>query len=464
MKIASEELVIDPELLRQFDRPGPRYTSYPTADRFVEAFGAGAYRLALEKRVIGGFSRPLALYVHLPFCGTICYYCGCNKVVTRDHGRSAKYLRYVDKEINLVSAALGKKEDVAQLHLGGGTPTFLSDAELGQLMDSIRDRFKLPAQSELSIEVDPRTVSPERVAGLAALGFNRLSVGVQDLNIEVQRAINRIQSAEQTASVIESAQRNGFKSVNVDLIYGLPRQHMENFRSSLDQVIGMAPDRIALYSYAHLPTVFKPQRRINEAELPDATTRIELMIHAIRTLSAAGYVYIGMDHFARPDDDLAIAQQLGRLQRNFQGYSTQAESDLIGLGLSAIGNVGPVYSQNYRDLDDYYGALDSGVFPVMRGIEMNSDDLVRRAVIHALMCQFEVSFSKIEIAHLISFRQYFSRELEDLSRFEKQGLVEVDNTSISVTSRGRLLVRAVCMVFDQYLRNTEQRARYSKVI
>ncbi len=464
MNTASEELIIDPELLRQFDRPGPRYTSYPTADRFVEAFGAEAYRLALEKRVIGGFSRALALYVHLPFCGTICYYCGCNKVVTRDHGRSAKYLRYLAKEINLVGAALGKKEDVAQLHLGGGTPTFLSDAELGQLMDSIRNQFNLPAESELSIEVDPRTVSPERMATLARLGFNRLSVGVQDLNIEVQRAINRIQSAEQTASVIESARRCGFKSVNVDLIYGLPRQRLANFSSSLERVIEMAPDRIALYSYAHLPAVFKPQRRINEADLPDAPTRIDLMIHAIRTLSEAGYVYIGMDHFARPDDDLAVAQRLGRLQRNFQGYSTQAEADLIGLGLSAIGNIGPAYSQNYRDLDDYYGALDNGVFPVMRGIEMTPDDLVRRAVIHALMCQFEVSFSAIEIAYLINFRQYFGRELEDLSRFEREGLVEVDDASIIVTPRGRLLVRAVCMLFDQYLRSSEQRARYSKVI
>src|SRR3989337_818786 len=304
MSEVQDILVVDPDLLRNFDRPGPRYTSYPTADRLVEAFGPDQYRLSLEKRVIGGFRRPLALYVHLPFCDTICYYCGCNKIVTKDHGRSAKYLKYLGREIRLQSAELGGRRRVTQMHWGGGTPTFLSEAELSELMQMIRESFELDPHGEYSIEVDPRKVGEEKVALLGALGMNRISVGVQDFNPEVQRAVNRIQSVEETTAVIEAARKHGFKSVNIDLIYGLPKQTLQGFSDTLAQVIACSPDRIALYNYAHLPAVFKPQRRILDADMPQAEVKLQLMINAIETLLAAGYVYIRMDHFSKPDDDL----------------------------------------------------------------------------------------------------------------------------------------------------------------
>jgi oxygen-independent coproporphyrinogen-3 oxidase len=458
------DLVIDPELLRRFDKPGPRYTSYPTADRFVEAVDAGCYRRALEHRRDGATSRSLSLYVHLPFCSTICYYCACNKVITKDHGRSAKYLRYIGRELDLVTGLIGSGQRVEQLHWGGGSPTFLSPLELRDLMGIIREHVVLDEDGEYSIEVDPRSADPLTIALLGELGFNRLSLGVQDFDPDVQRAVNRVQSYETTRDVIVAAREAGFKSVNVDLIYGLPRQNVERFGETLFKVLHLSPDRIALYNYAHLPTVFKPQRRINEAELPSPAARIDLLTLAIRTFSRAGYEYIGMDHFAKPGDDLAQAQRLGHLHRNFQGYSTRAECDLIGLGISAIGSVGATYSQNVKTLDEYYDRLDQHELPVMRGIELSADDLVRRAVIQALMCQFALSVESIEIAYLIDFKRYFAEELAALAEYAHSGLVEIDDEWITVTPRGRLVVRAICMVFDRYLRQAETRARYSKVI
>lgn len=365
-----DDLIIDANLIRQFDRAGPRYTSYPTADRFVEAFDADAYRRALEERRIGSLARALSLYVHLPFCSTICYYCACNKIITRDHGRSTKYLRYVGREMALVEEALGGRQRIEQLHWGGGTPTFLNRQELRELMQGIRSHFVVDPQAECSIEVDPRSADAETVHVLAEIGFNRISVGVQDFDPDVQRAVNRVQSYEQTAAVVEAARAAGFKSVNVDLIYGLPKQDVGRFHDTINKVLVLNPDRIALYNYAHLPTVFKPQRRINESEMPAAETRLELMLLAIRSLSLGGFRYIGMDHFAKPGDDLAIAQRLGTLHRNFQGYTTRPECDLVGLGVSAIGAVGPAYAQNVKTLDEYYDRLDQGKFPVMRGIEL----------------------------------------------------------------------------------------------
>jgi len=459
-----QDLVVDTDLLRRFDRPGPRYTSYPTADRFVEAFGPDQYRLFLERRHVGGILRPLSLYVHLPFCNTICYYCGCNKIITKDHGRSSKYLRYLRKEMELVSTFLAPRERVTQLHWGGGTPTFLNHGELTELMEITREHFTLAEDGEYSIEVDPRSAGPDTIELLGGLGFNRISVGVQDFDPQVQRAVNRIQSVDQTRQVIDTARSSGFLSVNMDLIYGLPRQNLEHFRKTLEIVIAISPDRIALYNYAHLPTVFKPQRRISEAELPVPEERIGLLTNAIRQLTEAGYVYIGMDHFAKPDDELALAQRRGHLHRNFQGYSTRAECDLIGLGITAIGSVGPSYIQNVRTLDEYYDSLDRGVLPVMRGLAASPDDLVRRAVIQALMCNFAVSQRAVEIAHLIDFQRYFEAELEQLAEYQKLGLVDIEDDWITVTPPGRLLVRPICMVFDKYLRTAEQRARYSKVI
>ena len=461
---SQNNLQVDAELLRKFNVSGPRYTSYPTADRFVEAFNETAYRSWLAKRNVGGMTRSLALYVHLPFCDTICYYCGCNKIVTKDHGRSAKYLKYLGREIRMQSAELGGRRRVTQMHWGGGTPTFLSEAELSELMQMIRESFELDPHGEYSIEVDPRKVGEEKVALLGALGMNRISVGVQDFNAEVQRAVNRIQSVEETVAVIDAARKNGFKSINIDLIYGLPKQTLPGFNDTLAQVIACSPDRIALYNYAHLPAVFKPQRRILDADIPQPEVKLQLMITAIETLLDAGYVYIGMDHFSKPGDDLAVAQRQGRLYRNFQGYSTYGDCDLIGLGVSSIGKIGPTYSQNVRTLEEYYDRLDNDLLPVMRGIEVTADDLVRRAVIQALSCHFELSMEAIGIAHLIDFRSYFAAELAELRAYAKDGLVELDGDWIVVTPRGRLLVRILCMVFDKYLRDASRRASYSKVI
>lgn len=454
---------VDTEVLRRFEGSGPRYTSYPTADRFVEAFGPQTYETWLRKRSIGGFTRPLSLYVHLPFCSTICYYCGCNKIVTRDHGRSAKYLKYLEKEAALQSALLDDRQ-LAQVHLGGGTPTFLSDAELRQLAEILCGQFGRTDDAECSIEVDPRSANVETIHLLAELGFNRMSVGVQDFDPDVQKAVNRIQSEALTIETIEAARAAGFRSVNVDLIYGLPRQNVIGFNRTLEKIVEVAPDRIALYNYAHLPQVFKPQRRINEAELPDLDTRLQIFSLAVRRLGQAGYAHIGMDHFAKPEDDLAVAQRQGRLHRNFQGYSTHADCDMLGLGITAIGKIGPTYSQNVRTLDEYYDRLDAGILPVLRGIELSPDDLVRRSVIQALMCNFELAKESVEISHLIDFDRYFAAELEELKPFVEAGLLETEGDWLTVTPRGRYVVRAICMAFDRYLREGRQRASYSKVM
>ena len=464
MHYPASDLVIDPVLIRKYDTAGPRYTSYPTADRFVEAFDARALKDWLAQRAVGGVSRPLSLYFHIPFCNTICYYCACNKIITKDHGRSAKYLKYLDKEIELQAASLGGSRQVTQLHLGGGTPTFLSHDEMRQLMESVRSRFTMVPNGEYSIEVDPRKVDFDTVKLLADLGFNRMSVGVQDFNEDVQSAVNRIQSFDETRLVMESARETGFKSISMDLIYGLPRQNIISFNRTLEQVLELSPDRISLYSYAHLPGLFKPQRRIVNTELPSSDTKLQILQLAIRRLTEAGYVYIGMDHFAKPDDELTVAQRQGRLHRNFQGYSTQAECDLLAFGVSAIGKIGPVYSQNVKTLDEYYDVLDRDELPVLRGIELTADDLVRRSIIQALMCHFEVSIESIEIAHLIKFSEYFAEEIADLRTMEEAGLLNVSDEWISVLPPGRLLVRGIAMVFDRYLRADRERPRYSKVI
>jgi len=464
MNYPASELVIDPVLIRKYDVSGPRYTSYPTADRFVEAFGDTELRQWLAKRNIGGISQPLSVYLHLPFCESICYYCGCNKVVTRDHSRSAKYIRYLERELALAAPLLGDERRICQLHWGGGTPTFLARDEMSALMSALNARFERAADFECAIEIDPRHCPPGLLAFLAELGFNRISLGVQDFDAEVQKAVHRIQPEDLVARVMAQARACGMRSVNFDLIYGLPKQTLDSFNRTLDRVIALGPDRIALYSYAHLPTVFKPQRRIVPADLPSAETKLEILTLAIGRLTRAGYLYIGMDHFARPGDELAIAQRQGRLQRNFQGYSAYPESDLVGLGISAIGRMGPTYYQNHKRLDEYYAALDDGRLPVARGLELSQDDLVRRAVIQALACHFRVSIESIELAYLVDFASCFAPEMKDLQRLQAEGLVDLTDEWISVTPRGRLLVRVICMVFDRYLREARARASYSKVI
>ncbi|MFA5370806.1 MAG: oxygen-independent coproporphyrinogen III oxidase [Sideroxydans sp.] len=464
MNEVSTHIEVDLELIRRLDKNGPRYTSYPTADRFVEAFNAESYTHWVAKREIGGVGRPLSLYVHIPFCNTLCFYCACNKVITKDHSKAAKYVRYLIKEMAMQAALLGPKQVVEQLHFGGGTPTFLSDDELREVMAAIGQHFTLIEDGEYSIEIDPRKVSDDTISLLGQLGFNRISLGVQDFDDAVQRAVNRIQTEEETVGVMRAARANGFKSISIDLIYGLPKQTLEGFGTTLDRVIATNPDRLSIYNYAHMPTVFKPQRRIHEEDLPAPQVKLDILNMAVNKLTGAGYVYIGMDHFAKPEDELAVAQRQGRLHRNFQGYSTHSDCDLVALGVSAIGKVGPTYSQNYRDLENYYDALERDELPIMRGLELNADDLVRRAIIQALMCHFEISKESFNIAYLIDFDQYFATEIQELAEYEREGLLELSPQWIAVTPKGRMLIRNICMVFDKYLRTKQEHARYSKVI
>ena len=462
----AEHCVFDTALIRRFDINGPRYTSYPTADRFGPEFDDKVYRQWLQRRRDDPKNRrPFSLYFHLPFCTTICYYCACNKIITKDHGRSAKYLKYLGRELALQTSFLDRDDNaVEQLHWGGGTPTFLSHDEMRQLMAMTRRHFRLLDGGEYSIEVDPRKVDRATVDLLAELGFNRMSLGVQDFDEQVQRAVNRIQSEEETLAVVDAARANGFKSISIDLIYGLPKQSAEGFDRTLDRVLAASPDRLSIYNYAHLPTLFKPQRRILDADLPTPDERLRILSRAIDKLMAAGYVFIGMDHFAKPDDELAVAQRAGRLHRNFQGYSTHSDCDMLSFGITSIGKVGATYSQNVKTLDEYYERLDNGILPVFRGIELTPDDVLRRAVIQSLMCHFELSFCAFEKAYGIEFARYFATELDDLGEMVQAGLLRIDPGRIVVLPPGRMLVRAISMVFDARLRANRTQNRYSKVI
>ena len=454
------------ELISRFDVSGPRYTSYPTADRFVEAFSVEQACQVLRQRRDGpaAMMRPLSVYVHIPFCESLCYYCACNKIITRHHARGETYLRYLSRELDLYTALLGEGQVLSQLHLGGGSPTFLSDEELAELMHLLRLSFKFAPDGEFAIEVDPRTVDASRLARLAELGFNRLSFGVQDFDPAVQKAVHRVQPASEVFALVEAARGLGFKSINVDLIYGLPQQTPDSFDRTLAQVCELRPDRIALYAYAHLPTRFKPQRRILAAELPAAAAKLSMLSRSLAAFRDAAYVHVGMDHFALPDDSLAVAKRQGRLHRNFQGYSTQPDSDLIGLGVSAIGKIGATYSQNAKSLDAYYDSLDLGRLPLDRGLALSRDDLVRRAVIMALMCQGQLDFESIELSHLIDFKRYFAAELQSLAGMQQQGLVELSATGIHVTAMGWFFVRGIAMVFDRYLQADRNRARFSRIL
>jgi oxygen-independent coproporphyrinogen-3 oxidase len=458
--------VVTPQLLSRFDVPGPRYTSYPTADRFVETFGEADYVQALVQRqsCTVGKQPPLSLYVHIPFCESLCYYCACNKIITKHKERSADYLKYLSKEVELHTRHLGRGQAVSQLHLGGGTPTFMSDDELRQLMAMLREHFKFVPGGEYSVEVDPRTVDEQRLAVLAELGFNRLSFGVQDFDAAVQKAVHRIQPAEQVFALIEASRRLGFESVNIDLIYGLPLQTPESFDRTLAQVNRLRPDRIALYAYAHLPERFKPQRRIHAGDLPPGAAKVAMLARSLEALTDAGYVYIGMDHFALPDDALAVAKRQGRLHRNFQGYSTQADCDLIALGVSSIGRIGSTYSQNAKTMEEYGDLLDHGHLPVVRGLALTRDDLIRRSVIMALMCQGHLQYESLNLAWLVDFKTLFAQELTQLEEMQVQGLVQLSESGIQVTAMGWFFVRGVAMVFDRYLQADRNCTRFSKII
>jgi len=459
-------VVFDAELIKRLGKSGPRYTSYPTADRFTESFGYRDYLHAVAGLRTRGGAKPLSLYLHIPFCDTVCYYCACNKIVTRNREKAAVYLGYLKREVEMQGRLFAGMNEVEQLHFGGGTPTYLSDEQMGELMAHLRRSFRFAPDSvgEYSIEVDPRTVSAERVHSLRRQGFNRISLGVQDFDPDVQAAVNRIQPEAGTRGIIDAARQAGFRSVSIDLIYGLPKQSPATMARTLEKVIAASPDRIAVYHYAHMPHLFKPQRRILDADLPDSESKLAMLSLCIERLCAAGYVYIGMDHFAKPGDDLAVAQRQGRLHRNFQGYSTHADTDLVSCGVSAISAVGATYSQNVKTLDAYYDALDRNELPVARGVRLTMDDALRRTLIQQLMCQFELSIPALEQAFPIVFADYFAAELEQLRQLERDGLVTIGPEWLSVTMQGRLLIRNVCMVFDRYLAVRETGPRFSQTV
>jgi oxygen-independent coproporphyrinogen-3 oxidase len=452
------------ELIERFDVAGPRYTSYPTADRFVEAFDAGNLEQWLRQRSSLGWRQPLSVYVHVPFCQSVCYYCACNKIVTKDKERGKAYVEDLLREVDLYAEKLGRREPVSQMHFGGGTPTFLDGPTLQTVIDGLERAFTFTEGAERSIEVDPRTVDVARLRELYGQRFNRLSFGVQDFDANVQQAVHRVQSTEQVFELTRAAREIGYESVNVDLIYGLPRQTEDSFRRTLDTLGELRPDRVAVYGYAHLPERFKPQRRIQAAELPSAHDKLSMMRMAIQTLTEQGYVYIGMDHFALPDDALAVAQRRGMLHRNFMGYTTQPDCDMLGLGVSAIGRMGPCYAQNFRTLDEYCDAVRAGRLPIHRGYELSRDDMLRRSAIMSIMCSGEVSFAALENSYLVDPKLAFSDEIGRLREFQDLGLVKVDQDGIAITPQGRFFVRPIAMVFDKYLRSALQRASYSRVI
>ncbi len=465
MTTTIESFGVDEALIRRFDMPGPRYTSYPTADRFHEGFDAKTHVKWLDHRDRIERDKPLSLYVHLPFCASICYYCACNKVITKDHSRSAQYLDYLEKEIRLATSYLPNSRYVTQMHFGGGTPTFLNAGELSRLMRMLRDNFDFAKDGEYAIEIDPRSADAKTIHLLADLGFNRMSIGVQDFDEAVQKAVHRIQPAEMTMGTLATARACGFTSINMDLIYGLPKQTPDGFARTLERVLQASPDRVALYSYAHLPERFKPQSRIDPADMPTAEVKLEIMLLAINMMLDAGYQYVGMDHFARVDDELALAQRNGSLHRNFQGYTTQADCDLLALGVSSISKIGASFSQNAKTLDDYYAALDRGVLPIIRGIELSADDLIRRDVIMELMCQGTLVMETIGQAHGVQFQEYFAKELAQLRQtFETEGMLTVSDDRIDITPKGRFFLRGIAMVFDRYFQSQVNPGRFSKLI
>jgi oxygen-independent coproporphyrinogen-3 oxidase len=459
-----QTLVLDRALIGRYDQSGPRYTSYPTAVQFHEGFGPEQYRDAARASNASG--RPLSLYFHIPFCDTVCFYCACNKIATKDRTRAQPYLDRVYREIEMQAQLFDAGRPVEQLHWGGGTPTFISATEMRELMTVTGRHFQLldDDSGEYSIEIDPREVTDETIGLLRDIGFNRMSLGLQDLDPAVQKAVNRIQTAEQTFGALRTARAAGFRSISMDLIYGLPLQSVDSFIATLERVLEADPDRLSVFNYAHLPHVFKPQRRINEADLPSPDQKLEMLRQIGEHLSAAGYVYIGMDHFAKPDDELAVAQREGQLYRNFQGYSTHAHCDLVAMGVTSIGMVGNTYAQNVRTLDEYYARIDAGELAVFRGIELNRDDELRRAVITQLICNFSLDMAQTGGAWDIDFGTYFADELERLEQMAHDGLVAIEDGRITVLPAGRLLIRNVCMVFDRYLPAGGQTGKFSKVI
>lgn len=461
-----QRLVFDAGLIRRYDQSGPRYTSYPTAAQFHDGISEKDYLVWARHSNEDPIPRPLSIYIHIPFCDTVCFYCACNKVVTKNHARAVNYLDHLYKEIAMQGRLFDRDRVVEQLHWGGGTPTFLETGQMRALMETIERHFTLAShdRGEFSIEIDPRSADYAKLKALRQAGFNRVSLGVQDFNPQVQKAVNRLQSEEKTREVVAAARELGYKSLNMDLMYGLPFQSVTSFEETLRHVVDIKPDRLAVYNYAHLPQRFKPQRRIDEADLPSADEKLNILQRTIEFLSTTGYVYIGMDHFARPEDELAIAQRKGTLQRNFQGYSTHADCDLVGMGVSAIGKVCDNFSQNVRDLEEYYRLIDAGKLPIDRGFEVDQEDLLRRDIISQIMCNFILDIRAIEKKWRLHFAEKFASETAALQQMQADGLLKLDADVLEVLPAGRLLVRNICMVFDRYLKGEGQSSRFSKVI
>jgi len=459
------KVVFDKELIRRYDTFGPRYTSYPTAVQFTPDYDADDYLGWVNHSNEDPIPAPLSLYLHIPFCDTICYYCGCSKVITKDKSKSTHYINLIKQEIKLQGSLFAKDRAVAQIHWGGGTPTFLTDKEIYEIIECIRENFNVPAGNEVEsgIEVDPRTVDQKRIKNLNNMGFNRISFGVQDFDHNVQESVNRVQSTEDIQQHIKDARSHGFESINIDLMYGLPNQTMHTFSQTLDTTIELNPDRIAIYNYAHLPEMFKPQRRINEEELPSPEEKLNIMQLCIDKLQNAGYVYIGMDHFAKQSDALVKAQQEGTLHRNFQGYSTNADCDIVAMGITAISRIGDNYSQNVRTIDEYEECLKQNKIPVFRGIELEADDVLRREIINQLMCNHSLNIERLERKWSIDFQTYFNTSLENLQKMADDGLLEIEKTKLNITKTGRLLSRSICMQFDRYLQEKNS-GRFSRVI
>jgi oxygen-independent coproporphyrinogen III oxidase len=457
----------DPTVITRYDKPGPRYTSYPTAPTFAEKFGAEQFVQVAQSSNDLPIPCDLSIYVHVPFCLSPCFYCGCNRVITRDHSRAEKYLEFLLREISMVAPLFDADREVVQLHLGGGTPNFLNASELTRLFDHLACNFNLSQASErdFSIELDPRCVCVTDIQVMAQLGLNRASLGVQDFDPDVQAAVNRIQSVEQTMSVIDACRHAGMRSINVDLIYGLPKQTAKGFARTLDAVLTAKPDRLAIYSYAHMPALFKAQKQIEAADLPCAQDKLALLQLAIERLSGAGYQYIGMDHFALVGDELSRAQRDGTLQRNFMGYTTHGATDLLGLGVSAISHVGTSYAQNFRDLPNWEAAIAAGRMPTWRGLELSTDDALRAELINRLMCQGEIDFATLDRRYDIRFEDYFATDLQRLAPLLQDQLAQQDGRQIRATSKGRLLLRLIAACFDRYLHDTNNApARFSKAI
>jgi oxygen-independent coproporphyrinogen-3 oxidase len=457
--VASQQIVWDQAVLDKYNYSGPRYTSYPTALEFHEAFTVADYDMACTQYP----ERPLSLYIHIPFCHKLCYYCGCNKVITRHAHKADEYLDVLEQEIR-TRAALLQGREVTQLHFGGGTPTFLTKAQISRLMAILRGEFFFTGNAEISIEVDPREIELDMLDHLRGEGFNRLSIGVQDFNKEVQKLVNREQDEEFIFAMVERAKQLGFRSTNLDLIYGLPKQTKDSFAATLKQVLEMKPGRLSVFNYAHMPQLFAAQRKIKDEDLPIAEEKMAILQDTIATLTDAEYQFIGMDHFALPDDELAVAQREGVLHRNFQGYTTQGEADLVGFGVSAISMIGDAYAQNQKELKKYYAQVNDQRHALWKGVALDSDDLLRREVIKQLICNFKLDKTMIESEFSVDFNGYFKEDLGLLQTFINDELVEVDEKEIRVTLRGRLLIRNICMCFDKYLRAKARQQQFSRVI